>query len=316
MAVQLRAGEKPPFLDEGETAKRRNGEAAKEEKKEETAKPFRIDLEGIRQRTWPLPVEAGNYLYLKAGKGKVAWCAIPAFTEDDYDAVFRPGPESKYALHIFDMAKKQEVVLDDKIRDYQVSANGEQIILRKGGDFFLTSVDKAFQSKKPGEKLSLDGMTYTVDTAAEWRQIFNDTWRWYRDFFYDAGMHGHDWKAVGDQLPRLPARALLARAAQLADVADGGRAVRRPRLHRRRRPRAGHPARDARVHRAPGRRPGGRPGVRPLPLRPDLRPDRVQPRPQGAAGAPRHPAPGGRLPDRHRRPRRCRRRRITSGTCR
>ena len=201
MAVQLRAGEKPPFLDKDEAADRRSGEAAKEEKekKDEAAKPFRIDLEGIRQRTWPLPVAAGNYLYLQAGKGKVAWCAIPAFTESDYDYIFHPGPESKYALHLFDMAKKQEVVLDEKIRDFHVSANGEQLILRKGNDFFLTAVDKAFQSKKPGDKLSLDDMTYTVDTAEEWRQIFNDTWRWYRDFFYDPDMHGHDWKAIGDQ---------------------------------------------------------------------------------------------------------------------
>jgi len=30
----------------------------------------------------------------------------------------------------------------------------------------------------------------------EWRQIFNDTWRRYRDFFYDPQMHGVDWEAM------------------------------------------------------------------------------------------------------------------------
>ncbi len=56
-------------------------------------------------------------------------------------------------------------------------------------------------------------MTYWVDTLAEWNQIFNDTWRWYRDFFYDANMHGQDWRDVGERyracIPQLSSRAGL-----------------------------------------------------------------------------------------------------------
>ena len=36
----------------------------------------------------------------------------------------------------------------------------------------------------------------TVDPPAEWRQIFNDVWRFYRDYFYDPNMHGEDWNAM------------------------------------------------------------------------------------------------------------------------
>jgi tricorn protease len=199
MAVQLRAGEKPPFLEgEDETAKRRNGETAKEEKKGAEKPAFRIDLAGIGQRVWPLPVEPGNFLSLQAGKGKVAWLSVPTFTEDDYENIFQPGNRSKYSLHLFDMDTRKEAVLEDKIRDYELSTTGEQALLRKDNNFYLAAVDKLYQSKKLGDKLSLDGMLYTIDTRAEWAQIFNDTWRWYRDFFYDAAMHGHDWKAVGD----------------------------------------------------------------------------------------------------------------------
>ncbi|MEZ4655438.1 MAG: PDZ domain-containing protein [Candidatus Eisenbacteria bacterium] len=35
-----------------------------------------------------------------------------------------------------------------------------------------------------------------IDPAAEWRQMFAETWRIARDFFYDPGMHGVDWPAV------------------------------------------------------------------------------------------------------------------------
>ena len=39
-------------------------------------------------------------------------------------------------------------------------------------------------------------MTYRVAPREEWRQIFADAWRWYRDFFYDRDMHGRDWTAI------------------------------------------------------------------------------------------------------------------------
>ena len=46
--------------------------------------------------------------------------------------------------------------------------------------------------------MALGTLPYTVDNQLEWNQIFSDTWRWYRDFFYDPGMHGRDWKKMGD----------------------------------------------------------------------------------------------------------------------
>jgi len=31
-----------------------------------------------------------------------------------------------------------------------------------------------------------------IDPMAEWRQIFNDCWRYERDYFYDPAMNGVD----------------------------------------------------------------------------------------------------------------------------
>ncbi|MGZ7046243.1 MAG: S41 family peptidase, partial [Candidatus Aminicenantales bacterium] len=70
-----------------------------------------------------------------------------------------------------------------------------------------------FGSKASGEKLNFSGLVYTVDLQKEWNQIFNDAWRWYRDFFYDANFHGRDWKAMGEKyrayIPYLSSRAEL-----------------------------------------------------------------------------------------------------------
>ncbi len=204
MAVQLRDGEAPPFADEV---------GSKADEKAAPA-PFRIDTEGLIKRTYPLPLPAGNYFWLKAGKGKVLWASVDAFTEAEYEEIFKPKSGAvKWTLHIFDMAGRKEIALTDKVSDFALSTNGEQLLVTREPDLYATSVDKAFGSKAAGDKLDLSGLVYTVDLQKEWNQIFNDAWRWYRDFFYDPGFHGHDWKAMGDKyrayIPFLSSRAEL-----------------------------------------------------------------------------------------------------------
>ena len=187
MAVQLQAGEQPPFSET----------VTDNEPKESNT--FRLDIDGIQKRTYPLPVPAGNYFYLKAGNGKVAWCSVPKFTEDEYEQIFKPGTETKWNLHIFDMKDKKEVIFNDKIRDFKTSINGEQLITQKDNDIYTTTFEQAYKTLNIGEKLNLDGLTYKINYQAEWNQIFDDCWRWYRDFFFDPNMFGLDWKALGDK---------------------------------------------------------------------------------------------------------------------
>ncbi len=199
VAVQLRDGEAPPF----------SAEAAASAKADPG--PFRIDLEGLRQRSYPLPVAAGNLFYLKAGKGKVLWASVAAFTETEYEEIFKPkNGETKWSLHIFDMAERRETILADPIRDFSLSADGSQLLIRREADWYATSVETAFASKSAGARLNVSGMVYTVDLQKEWLQIFNDAWRWYRDFFYDAGVPRPRLEGHGRLLPGLHPPALLA----------------------------------------------------------------------------------------------------------
>jgi len=204
MVVQLRDGEKPPFA----------GEIGTKPDKKAEPEPFRIDTDGLVKRTYPLPVPASNDFYLKAGKGKVLWASVEAFTENEYEEIFRPKyMTAKWSLHIYDIAERRDSVLNDRISDFGVSADGEQLIIRKDNDIYTTGVDRAFGSKALGDRLNVSGLVYTVDTQKEWNQIFNDAWRWYRDFFYDSNFHGRDWKAMGEKyrayIPYLSSRAEL-----------------------------------------------------------------------------------------------------------
>jgi tricorn protease len=185
MAVQLKAGQKPPF---DKSAAPRKDE------------PFRIDLEGIEKRVFPLPIRSGNYFYLKAGKGAVTFAALPGdWGETEMEETFKPSGADKWVLHIFDMASQKDSILEPAISDWRLSANRAHTIIRKGGQFTVSPVDRlAANTKFLGSPLVLDRMTYHYKPMEEWTQIFDDTWRWYRDFFYDANMHGRDWKKMGD----------------------------------------------------------------------------------------------------------------------
>lgn len=187
MIVQLQDGLTPPFAEP----------VTSEIKKPDNN--LKIDTKDIIKRTFPLPVEPGNYFFLKAGNDRVAWASVPAFTEDEYEEIFKPKGATKWDLHIFDMNMKKEVVLSEKIKDFKISSNGENLLISRNKDYYTTSLNDAYKTKSLGNKLNLDGMNYLVDSRKEWNQIFNDTWRWYRDFFYDSTMDGQDWKALGEK---------------------------------------------------------------------------------------------------------------------
>jgi tricorn protease len=50
--------------------------------------------------------------------------------------------------------------------------------------------------QKMEDPIDLSNLRARIDPREEWNQVLVDSWRLFRDFFYDAGMHGLDWPAV------------------------------------------------------------------------------------------------------------------------
>ena len=188
MAVPLRAGE------------------------EKATGPFRIDVAGLAERIAPLPVKPGNLFHLKAGRGMVGWDEVDGWDDGVVEEVFTARGAEKWKLHLYDPAAKKdkEVVLADPVSDWTFDAEGKRLLLRKGSAFHTGEAAAVFSSKALPEKLDLDRLSMTVVPREEWKQIFEDTWRWYRDFFYDQNMNGNDWNAIGAKfrawLPELNSR--------------------------------------------------------------------------------------------------------------
>ena len=72
---------------------------------------------------------------------------------------------------------------------------GAKVLYKARGDYGITD---AQPGKKPGDgKLNLAALQVRIDPREEWKEIFHEAWRVERDFYWDPGMGGVDWKKIG-----------------------------------------------------------------------------------------------------------------------
>ena len=75
-----------------------------------------------------------------------------------------------------------------------VAESNKKAIFYKGGDLYVC--DFPCSKAALDKKVNLDNMIAPIDYPQEWAQIFDETWRAFRDGFYLENMHGVDWKAI------------------------------------------------------------------------------------------------------------------------
>lgn len=158
--------------------------AAEKEKKDD--KPFRIDIDGILQRTLALPIPARNFSTLTAGKENII------FLLETPQMRLHGGIETP-TLHRFDLnARKFETFLAG-VGTYAVSANGEKLLYQQGGRWAITPTAAAAPA---AGTLNLAEMQVRSDPKVEWKQMYREVWRIERDWFYATNYHGLDLKAT------------------------------------------------------------------------------------------------------------------------
>jgi tricorn protease len=101
-------------------------------------------------------------------------------------------------LHKFDLEKRKLDKALDNLNSFELSASGEKALYRQGESWFIAATAAmGTPAFKPGEgKLKTDDMEVYVDPQAEWKQMYRETWRIERDFFYDPNYHGLDLQAT------------------------------------------------------------------------------------------------------------------------
>jgi tricorn protease len=155
----------------------------KDDKKEEPAPKVNIDLDGFESRAIVLPPKAGNYADLQAIKGKFLYRRTP-----------RSGSgEEKSPLVWFDLTEREEKTVLDDADGFEATADGKKMLVVSKKKYAMVEIKAAQKFEKP---MATGDLEATVNPRAEWRQLFNDVFRFERDFFYDPNMHGVDWAGL------------------------------------------------------------------------------------------------------------------------
>ena len=150
-----------------------------EEKKEESLS-VKIDFDGILSRVIALPGKAGSYWNLSPVDGKLFYV---------YSSSNSNGPE----LKSYNLAKEKESD-HGKVGSFVITADQKKMFVSMSGKYAVINLPNA--KVKPEKYISTDNMKVMVNLEEEWAQIYNESWRQMRDFFYAPNMHGLDWESI------------------------------------------------------------------------------------------------------------------------
>ncbi len=180
--VALRTGLRSPFQPDDELAK----PSALQRDTSATVRQVRIDLDGLPLRLRRVPVASGNYGWLSVNHEALFYTSRASGANANNDLV---------ALRLTN-DKPEPIVVVDAIRSAEMSANGKKILVYKGTNLHVVDAKAAKVGNINDDRVDLTGWTFPIDTREDFRQVFVDAWRLERDWFYDPGMHGVDYKAT------------------------------------------------------------------------------------------------------------------------
>lgn len=158
----------------------------KKEKSKEPAdkpEPVKIDWNGLESRLVVLPVKSGNVSNLMAFKDKIVYRRLPNTGSAGGD------PQ----LMFYDIKEREEKLIMAKINGVVKTADGESLLVKSGPKY---GIIKPEPDQKIKDAIPTNDLVMELNPREEWRQIFNDTWRRHRDFFYDEDMQQVDWEAL------------------------------------------------------------------------------------------------------------------------
>jgi len=161
----------------------------KKSKKTDAKKPdinVKIDFKDIESRMEILPPKAGNIGALYSLKGKLIYIRWPNSGSG----------EKNPSLMFYDIKERKEKKIIDGVNNYVITADGKSILVKTKRSYGVVKPVPAQKIKKP---IPVNGLVMNWVPKEEWHQIFNDVWRRFRDFFYDPGMQGVDWKLMKER---------------------------------------------------------------------------------------------------------------------
>jgi tricorn protease len=167
-----------------------------------------VDTDRLAERVYRLIIEEGEHEQLEAIHGGVCYASLAtreSLLEDDWGE--EPTLLGDLTLQKHDLVKGESEQLAEKISGYVVSRNCSTIAWPTEQGFHVQPVSGG---EDEAHDVELAELQLRVDVRAEWKHIFEESWRLQRDFFWAPNMVGMNWGAIRDKyaavLPRIGSR--------------------------------------------------------------------------------------------------------------
>lgn len=160
-----------PLLPKDGETEEKDESGKKPDTGKETGVEMRIDAEGIFGRIVKLPVGSG-FFRPEYCDGKTLWYS------------------SRGGLSTITLSTGEKT----EIGNVRMTVVGDKALISEKGVTYVGAIPKG--KTKPGKGIDFSNMTAIVDYGQEWAQIFDETWRAFRDGYYLENMHGIDWPAM------------------------------------------------------------------------------------------------------------------------
>ncbi len=163
----------------------------------------RIEFDGIEQRAIRVPVEADNLSELWVGEDDLLFLRSGPYYYGRASSV-------KPSVIAYGIKERDTKTVMEDVTSWSATADGKHVLAQLGSkEFKYVEVGKSDDAKS----VSLAGLMTTRVPALEWREIFAEVWRRYRDYFYVENMHGFDWRKLREKYQ--PQLAFVAHRADL-----------------------------------------------------------------------------------------------------
>ncbi|WP_319502954.1 PDZ domain-containing protein [uncultured Draconibacterium sp.] len=158
-----------------------NGE--KDSDKEDDEPTVIIDVNGISERIVALNMPNRNYMGLVQGPEKTVFVAesVPN--------------QSGLTIHKYEAKDNKAEEFITGIRNFVTSSDGKNVLYQKGSSW---AIAESGSKPKNGDGNLKTDMKVKIYPSEEYQQMFDDSWRFMRDFLYVDNVHGAPWDKIYD----------------------------------------------------------------------------------------------------------------------
>ncbi|GAA2553770.1 tricorn protease [Neomicrococcus aestuarii] len=173
-----------------------------------------VDAEGIAQRLFSVPVSQGRYSRLVAVNNALLWLVDESLGVTGDGSTENGG--SGLRLQRFDLDQKKTTTLVSRLSQFRISGDKKKLVYINGTEVRCVPTDRSVEtSSAESLRLDLNRIRVELEPAKVWGQMFNETWRLQRDFFWTEDMAGLDWEGIA-----LKYRPLIERLGSHDDLVD------------------------------------------------------------------------------------------------